>query len=305
MKKRNSQLIKRLAKQIGFSSCGISRARFLHEEEKNFEDWLKQGYQGTMSYLERNFDKRLDPTKLVPGAKSIISLTFNYFPTKKKFNDNSFLISKYAYGKDYHIIIKDKLKELFSQMKKEVGDIEGRVFVDSAPIHERAWAKISGLGWIGKNSLLLNKKMGSYFFLAEIICDLDLEYDSTVSDHCGSCTKCIDACPTDAITQAQVVDANRCISYLTIENKNEIPKELSKSFNNYIFGCDICQDVCPWNKFSTSHNEKEFLPNEEFSKMSKKDWQELTHETFNKIFKNSAVKRAKFQGLKRNIKAVT
>ena len=305
MKKRNSQLIKRLAKQIGFSSCGISRARFLHEEEKNFEDWLKQGYQGTMSYLERNFDKRLDPTKLVPGAKSIISLTFNYFPTKKKFNDNSFLISKYAYGKDYHIIIKDKLKELFSQMKKEVGDIEGRVFVDSAPIHERAWAKISGLGWIGKNSLLLNKKMGSYFFLAELICDLDLEYDSTVSDHCGTCTKCIDACPTDAITQAQVVDANRCISYLTIENKNEIPKELSKSFNNYIFGCDICQDVCPWNRFSTSHNEKEFLPKEEFSKMSKKDWQELTHETFNKIFKNSAVKRAKFQGLKRNIKAVT
>ena len=305
MKKRNSQLIKRLAKQIGFSSCGISRARFLHEEEKNFEDWLNQGYQGTMSYLERNFDKRLDPTKLVPGAKSIISLTFNYFHTKKIFDDNSFLISKYAYGKDYHIIIKDKLKELFSQMKKEVGDIEGRVFVDSAPIHERAWAKISGLGWIGKNSLLLNKKMGSYFFLAEIICDLDLEYDSTISDHCGTCTKCIDACPTDAITQAQVVDANRCISYLTIENKNEIPKELSKSFNNYIFGCDICQDVCPWNKFSTSHNEREFLPKEELSKMSKKDWQELTHETFNKIFKNSAVKRTKFQGLKRNIKAVT
>ena len=305
MKKRNSQLIKRLAKQIGFSSCGISRARFLHEEEKNFEDWLNQGYQGTMSYLERNFDKRLDPTKLVPGAKSIISLAFNYFPPKKIFDDNSFLISKYAYGKDYHIIIKDKLKALFSQMKKEVGDIEGRVFVDSAPIHERAWAKISGLGWIGKNSLLLNKKMGSYFFLAEIICDLDLEYDSTISDHCGTCTKCIDACPTDAITQAQVVDANRCISYLTIENKNEIPKELSKSFNNYIFGCDICQDVCPWNKFSTSHNEREFLPKEELSKMSKKDWQELTHETFNKIFKNSAVKRTKFQGLKRNIKAVS
>ena len=305
MKKRNSQLIKRLAKQIGFSSCGISRARFLHEEEKNFEDWLNQGYQGTMSYLERNFDKRLDPTKLVPGAKSIISLTFNYFPPKKIFDDNSFLISKYAYGKDYHIIIKDKLKALFSQMKKEVGDIEGRVFVDSAPIHERAWAKISGLGWIGKNSLLLNKKMGSYFFLAEIVCDLDLEYDSTISDHCGTCTKCIDACPTDAITQAQVVDANRCISYLTIENKNEIPKELSKSFNNYIFGCDICQDVCPWNKFSTSHNEREFLPKEELSKMSKKDWQELTHETFNKIFKNSAVNRTKFQGLIRNIKAVS
>lgn len=305
MKKRNSQLVKKLAKQIGFSSCGISKARFLQEEEKKFENWLKKGYQGTMSYLEKNFDKRLDPQKLVPGAKSVISLTYNYFPQKKTLNENSFIISKYAYGKDYHFIIKDKLKALFNLLKKEIGDIEGRVFVDSAPIHERAWAKISGLGWIGKNSLLLNKKMGSYFFLAEIICDLDLEYDSTISDHCGTCTKCIDACPTDAITQAQVVDANRCISYLTIENKNEIPKELSKSFNNYIFGCDICQDVCPWNKFSTSHNEREFLPKEELSKMSKKDWQELTHETFNKIFKNSAVKRTKFQGLKRNIKAVT
>ena len=304
MKKRNSQLVKKLAKQIGFSSCGISKARFLQEEEKNFENWLKKGYQGTMSYLEKNFDKRLDPQKLVPGAKSVISLTYNYFPQKKTLNENSFIISKYAYGKDYHFIIKDKLKALFNLLKKEIGDIEGRVFVDSAPIHERAWAKISGLGWIGKNSLLLNKKMGSYFFLAEIICDLDLEYDSSVSDHCGTCTKCIDACPTDAITESQVLDANKCISYLTIENKNEIPKELSKSFNNYIFGCDICQDVCPWNKFAKPHNEKEFLPKEELSKFTKKDWQELTNETFNKIFKNSAVKRTKFEGLKRNIKAL-
>ena len=304
MKKRNSQLVKKLAKQIGFSSCGISKARFLQEEEKNFENWLKKGYQGTMSYLEKNFDKRLDPQKLVPGAKSVISLTYNYFPQKKTLNENSFIISKYAYGKDYHFIIKDKLKALFNLLKKEIGDIEGRVFVDSAPIHERAWAKISGLGWIGKNSLLLNKKMGSYFFLAEIICDLDLEYDSRVSDHCGTCTKCIDACPTDAITESQVLDANKCISYLTIENKNEIPKELSKSFNNYIFGCDICQDVCPWNKFAKPHNEKEFLPKEELSKFTKKDWQELTNETFNKIFKNSAVKRTKFEGLKRNIKAL-
>ena len=304
MKKRNSQLVKKLAKQIGFSSCGISKARFLQEEEKNFENWLKKGYQGTMSYLEKNFDKRLDPQKLVPGAKSVISLTYNYFPQKKTLNENSFIISKYAYGKDYHFIIKDKLKALFNLLKKEIGDIEGRVFVDSAPIHERAWAKISGLGWIGKNSLLLNKKMGSYFFLAEIICDLDLEYDSRVSDHCGTCTKCIDACPTDAITESQVLDANKCISYLTIENKNEIPKELSKSFNNYIFGCDICQDVCPWNKFAKPHNEKEFLPKEELSKFTKKEWQELTNETFNKIFKNSAVKRTKFEGLKRNIKAL-
>ena len=304
MKNRNSQLVKKLAKQIGFSSCGISKARFLQEEEKNFENWLKKGYQGTMSYLEKNFDKRLDPQKLVPGAKSVISLTYNYFPQKKTLNENSFIISKYAYGKDYHFIIKDKLKALFNLLKKEIGDIEGRVFVDSAPIHERAWAKISGLGWIGKNSLLLNKKMGSYFFLAEIVCDLDLEYDSSVSDHCGTCTKCIDACPTDAITESQVLDANKCISYLTIENKNEIPKELSKSFNNYIFGCDICQDVCPWNKFAKPHNEKEFLPKEELSKFTKKDWQELTNETFNKIFKNSAVKRTKFEGLKRNIKAL-
>ena len=305
MKKKNSQLIKKLAKEIGFSTCGISKARFLKEEEKNFENWLKQGNQGTMSYLERNFDKRLNPQKLVPGSKSVISLTFNYFPPRKNLKKNSFIISKYAYGKDYHFVIKKKLKTLFSLIKEKIGNIEGRVFVDSAPIHERAWAKISGLGWIGKNSLLLNKKMGSYFFLAEIICDLELEYDTPVTDHCGTCTKCIDACPTNAITQAQVIDANKCISYLTIENKNEIPPELSKSFNNYIFGCDICQDVCPWNKFSKPHDEKEFLPNDEVSNFSNKDWEELTHDTFNRIFKNSAIKRTRFEGLKRNIKAVS
>ena len=305
MKKKNSQLIKKLAKEIGFSSCGISKARFLKEEEKNFENWLKQGNQGTMSYLERNFDKRLNPQKLVPGSKSVISLTFNYFPPRKILKKNSFIISKYAYGKDYHFVIKKKLKTLFSLIKEKIGNIEGRVFVDSAPIHERAWAKISGLGWIGKNSLLLNKKMGSYFFLAEIICDLELEYDTPVTDHCGTCTKCIDACPTNAITQAQVIDANKCISYLTIENKNEIPPELSKSFNNYIFGCDICQDVCPWNKFSKPHDEKEFLPNDEVSNFSNKDWEELTHDTFNRIFKNSAIRRTRFEGLKRNIKAIS
>mgnify|MGYP001161603323 FL=1 len=301
MKKRNSKIIKKLAKKIGFSSCGISKARFLKEEEKNFEDWLSQGKQGTMSYLEKNFDKRLNPKKLVPGAKSVISLTFNYFPPKKISNTNNFIISKYAYGKDYHYIIKEKLNALFSKIKEKIGNVEGRVFVDSAPIHERAWAKISGLGWIGKNSLLINKNMGSYFFLAEIVCDLDLEYDSIVSDHCGTCSKCIDACPTNAITEAQVIDANRCISYLTIENKDDIPKELSESFNDYIFGCDICQDVCPWNRFSKPHNEKELLPKEELNKMSKKDWKELTKETFDIIFKGSAIKRSKFDGLKRNI----
>ncbi|MBV20268.1 MAG: tRNA epoxyqueuosine(34) reductase QueG [Cytophagia bacterium] len=305
MKKRNSKIIKKLAKKIGFSSCGISKARFLKEEEKNFEDWLKQGKQGKMGYLERNFDKRLNPKKLVPGAKSVISLTFNYFPPKKISNNNSFIISKYAYGKDYHYIIKEKLNALFSKIKEKIGNVEGRVFVDSAPIHERAWAKISGLGWIGKNSLLINKNMGSYFFLAEIVCDLDLEYDSIVSDHCGTCSKCIDACPTNAITEAQVIDSNRCISYLTIENKGDIPKELSQSFNDYIFGCDICQDVCPWNRFSKPHSEKELMPKEKLKKMSKKDWKELTKETFDIIFKDSAIKRCKFDGLKRNILSVS
>ena len=305
MKKRNSQLVKRLAKEIGFSSCGISKARFLHEEEKKFEDWLRQGYQGSMSYLERNFDKRLDPTKLVPGAKSVISLSYNYFPPKKLISENNFIISKYAYGRDYHKVLRNKLKKLFTKIRDKIGEVEGRVFVDSAPIHERAWAKLSGVGWIGKNSLLINKNQGSYFFLAEIICDLDLEYDEPVLNRCGNCTRCIDACPTDAITKAQVIDANKCISYLTIENKEKIPKELRGSINNSIFGCDICQDVCPWNKKSVPHNEKEFIPKKELRDLKKKDWIELTEDTFNKIFEGSAVKRTKFQGLKRNIKAVS
>ena len=299
---KTTEIIKRKAVDLGFSSCGISKARFLKEEEKKFEDWLNNGYQGSMNYLNKNFDKRLDPRKLVHGSKSIISLTYNYYPPKKLVKKNNFIISKYAYGKDYHKIIKKKLKQLFLFMKENIGDIEGRVFVDSAPVHERAWAKLSGLGWIGKNSLLINKNMGSYFFIAEIISDLDLEYDSPVSDMCGKCTRCIDACPTDAITKAQVIDAQKCISYLTIENKKEIPKELQKNMNGYIFGCDICQEVCPWNKFSTPHNEESFLPNKEIKKHRKKDWIELTEETFNVIFKGSAVKRAKYSGLKRNIK---
>ena len=213
---KTTEIIKKKAVDLGFSSCGISKARFLKEEEKKFEDWLNNGYQGSMNYLNKNFDKRLDPRKLVHGSKSIISLTYNYYPPKKLVKKNNFIISKYAYGKDYHKIIKKKLKQLFLFMKENIGDIEGRVFVDSAPVHERAWAKLSGLGWIGKNSLLINKKMGSYFFIAEIICDLDLEYDSPVLDRCGKCTRCIDACPTDAITESQVINAKKCISYLTI-----------------------------------------------------------------------------------------
>ncbi len=301
MKKSKSDTIKEISKKLGFSSFGISKARFLKEEERKFEEWLKSGYQGKMSYLEKNFDKRLDPTKLVPGAKSVISLSYNYYPSTKLRESNNFIISKYAYGKDYHYVIKKKLKEFLLKIKEKYGDFEGRVFVDSAPVHERAWAKLSGLGWIGKNSLLINKRMGSYFFLAEIICDLKLDYDNEVSDHCGKCTKCIDACPTDAIREAQVIDANKCISYLTIENKENIPAEFNKQLNDFIFGCDICQDVCPWNRFSQPHNEKQFNPKSELIEFTKKDWKELTKETFDIIFKDSAVKRAKFKGIKRNI----
>ena len=305
MIKKHTDLIKRKALELGFSSCGISKARFLSEEEEKFEKWLSNGYHGTMSYLEKNIDKRLDPRILVPESKSIISLTYNYYPPKKLINKNNFIISKYAYGRDYHKVLKKKLKQLFNKMKEKMGDINGRVFVDSAPIHERAWAKLSGLGWIGKNSLLINKDIGSYFFISEIICDLELEYDSPVSNRCGNCTKCIDACPTNAITQAQVIDANKCISYLTIENKDIIPEELKNEMNQSIFGCDICQDICPWNKFSTPHKEKEFLPNKKLKQLRKKDWIELTEETFNRIFEGSAIKRAKYNGLKRNIRAST
>ena len=305
MIQKNTEFIKTEAKKLGFSSCGISKARFLSEEAKNFEKWLSNGYQGSMSYLERNIDKRLDPTLLVPGSKSVISLAFNYFPPKKLIDNNNFIISKYAYGKDYHKVLKKKLKKLLFLMRERIGDIEGRVFVDSAPIHERAWAKLSGLGWVGKNSLLINKNQGSYFFLAEIICDLELEYDEPVLNRCGNCSRCIDACPTGAITKAQVINAKKCISYLTIENKDNIPEELNDSMNNSIFGCDICQDVCPWNKNSKPHEEIEFLPKKNLKKLRKKDWVELTEETFDRIFEGSAIKRTKYKGLKRNIRAVS
>ena len=303
MVEKNTTLIKNKAIELGFSSCGISKARHLHEEEEKFEKWLSQGYQGSMNYLEKNLDKRLDPRKLVPGAQSVISLSYNYFPKEKIDKKNNFILSKYAYGKDYHKVIRKKLKILFNYMKEKIGDIDGRVFVDSAPVHERAWAKLSGIGWIGKNSLLINERKGSYFFLAEIICDLELEYDTITKDRCGNCTTCIDACPTDAITSAQVIDANKCISYLTIENKKEIPNELKSNLNDAIFGCDICQDVCPWNKFSRPHKEDSFKPKKELSSLRKRDWIELTEDTFNKIFEGSAVKRAKYEGIIRNIKA--
>ncbi len=300
MKSRPSDRIKLLAKDLGFSFCGISKAQFLEDEAPKLEEWLNRHYQGKMSYLERNFDKRLDPTQLVPGAKSVISLVYNYYPKTDHTSGKEIKIAKYAYGKDYHFVIKRKLKDLFEKIRDEFGEVEGRVFVDSAPVHERAWASRSGLGWVGKNSLLLNREMGSFFFLAEIICDLELTADGPIKDYCGTCTVCQDACPTDAIPEPYVVDGSKCISYLTIELKDEIPGEFKDRMEGWAFGCDICQDVCPWNRFSKPHNEAEFNP-QGWEKFQKKEWEEMTEEVFRKVFKKSAVKRTGFNGLKRNI----
>lgn len=282
-------------------SCGISRAGFLEKEAPRLENWLKENRHGEMRYMEKNFDKRLDPTKLVEGSKSVISLLLNYFPCKTQ-REDSYKISKYAYGTDYHFVIKDKLKQLLQFMQDEIGEIDGRAFVDSAPVLDKAWAAKSGLGWIGKNSNLLTKKVGSFYFIAELIVDLELEYDSPVTDHCGSCTACVDACPTQAIAEPYKVDGSKCISYFTIELKETLPNSVKGQFEDWMFGCDICQDVCPWNKFSIPHNEPLFNPHPELLEMDKKEWQELTKETFDEIFRKSAVKRTKFEGLKRNIR---
>ena len=290
---------------MGFDFCGIAKAEFLEEEAPRLENWLNQGMHGRMSYMENHFDKRLDPCKLVPGAKSVVTLIYNYFPEKDhgkdKSLDHSLKIAKYAYGEDYHFVIKRKLKELLIQLEKKIGDIQGRVFVDSAPVLERVWAQKSGLGWIGKNSLLLNKSMGSFFFLAEMILDIDLEYDGPIKDYCGTCTRCMDACPTDAIPQPYIVDASKCISYLTIELKEQIPEEFKGKMENWAFGCDICQDVCPWNRFSKQHSEPAFNPSEDLQNLSDNEWIDMSKDVFNKIFKKSAVKRTKFEGMQRNI----
>jgi len=293
-------MIKAEAIRLGFMSCGISKAEFLEAEAPRLESWLKQNMHGEMSYMENHFDKRLDPTKLVEGSKSVISLLLNYYPSQFQ-QDDTYKISKYAYGKDYHFVIKEKLKQLLQFIQQEIGEVDGRAFVDSAPVMDKAWAAKSGLGWIGKNSNLLTKQVGSFYFIAELIVDLDLEYDLPVTDHCGSCTACIDACPTQAIVEPYKVDGSKCISYFTIELKNELPNSYKNQFDNWMFGCDVCQDVCPWNKFSKSHNEPLFDPNPQLLNTSKKEWEELTKETFNEIFKKSAVKRTKFEGLKRNI----
>lgn len=300
-KQKYTQLIRQKAYELGFEEIGISKAEFLEEEAPRLEDWLNQNMHGEMGYLANHFDKRLDPTKLVPGAKSVISLSYNYY-TDKDLKSDSYKLSKYAYGRDYHKVVKKKLKILTQFIQEEIGEIEGRAFVDSAPVMEKAWAKKSGLGWIGKNSLMLTKGKGSFFFLSELIIDLELEYDNAYTkDYCGSCTKCIDACPTDAIFEPYQVDASKCISYFTIELKDEIPNKMKGTFEDWIFGCDICQDVCPINSRAKVHEQTDFEPKEGLLDMSKKDWQEITEEVFEKLFFGTPVNRTKFKGLKRNI----
>ena len=296
-----SEIIKSEALSVGFLSCGISKAEFLSEEAPKLENWLKSGFNGEMSYMERNFDKRLDPRLLVPGCKSVISLLFNYYTKKKPKKDHEPKISSYAYGKDYHLVVKDKLRELLLRIKNLVGDVNGRVFVDSAPVMDRVWAKKSGLGWIGKNTNLISKKTGSFFFIAELILDLELEYDHPTTDHCGSCTACIDSCPTNALATPYQIDATKCISYATIELKDNIPDSFKDNMRGWIFGCDICQDVCPWNRFSKNHNEPSFKDKKNITDMSKSQWEDLTKDVFDEVFKDSPIQRTGYNGIKRNI----
>ncbi|MFT6502116.1 MAG: epoxyqueuosine reductase [Crocinitomicaceae bacterium] len=305
LKEIHTQKIKQKAKELGFFFCGISNADFLAEEAKQLDNWLKLGYHGKMNYMENHYDKRLDPRLLVDDAKSVVSLLLNYYTEDEQTDPEAPKISKYAYGKDYHFIIKDKLKEFYQFIQDEIGEVGGRVFVDSAPVMDKAWAKKSGLGWMGKNANIINPKHGSFFFIAEMILDLELEPDGPIKDYCGTCTRCIDECPTDAIVEPYVIDGSKCISYLTIELKDEIiPKEFKGKMDNWMFGCDICQSVCPWNRFSKPHSEPWFNPHEDLLKMSKHDWDDLTEEVFQELFRKSAVKRTKFPGLIRNISSL-
>ena len=301
----HTSLLKQKALELGFAYCKVSKAEFLHKEALQLERWLAKDYHGEMSYMENHFDKRLNPKLLVTGAKSVISLAFNYYSPAKQEDKNAPKISIYAFGRDYHKVVKKKLKLLFQFLQDEIGDVNGRYFVDSAPVMEKSWAEKSGIGWIGKHSNLISKSQGSYFFLAELILDVPLEYDSPIKDYCGTCTKCIDACPTDAITEPYVVDGSKCISYYTIELKNAIPENVKGKFENWMFGCDICQMVCPWNKFSIPHNEANFLPKKELLSFKKEDWEKLEVEKFDEIFEGSPIKRTGFKGLKRNIEFVT
>ena len=303
---KHTELIKHIAAGYGFDYCGIAKAQVLNEDARRLESWLSKGMHGTMQYMENHFDMRIDPTKLVPGAKSVITLLLNYFPGQQQ-SAEAPKISKYAFGNDYHEVIRTKLKLFLQQIKEQIGEVQGRGFVDSAPVLERAWAQKAGIGWIGKNGNLINKQSGSFFFIATLIVDLELMYDDTfVKDYCGTCTKCIDNCPTDAILPDKVVDGSKCISYFTIELKDAlIPESMKGKFNNWMFGCDVCQDVCPWNRFSKPTGEINFTPIPEILNFSKNDWEELTAESFKSIFKNSPLKRAKFEGIKRNLKFIS
>ena len=305
-KLKSSQHIKQISKDLGFDYCGIAKAERLDEDARRLEQWLNNNRHGNLQYLERNFDLRIDPSLLVPGAKSVITLLLNYYPSEKQ-NTNSPKISKYAYGIDYHFVIRDMLNQFLSRITEEIGTIDGRGFVDSAPVLEKAWVQRSGLGWVGKNGLLITKNTGSFFFLATLIIDMELEYDDPFAkDFCGTCTKCIDACPTNAILPNKEIQANQCISYFTIEIKDEImPYVQKENFKNWMFGCDICQDVCPWNRFSKPHHTKGLTPLPEILNFTTKEWESLTVETFNKIFKNSPLKRSKFTGIMRNLKFLT
>jgi epoxyqueuosine reductase len=301
----NTQHIKQFSKQLGFDFCGIAKAERLDDDAKRLEQWLSKNRHGSMQYMANHFDLRVDPAKLVPGAKSVITLMLNYYPSAKQ-NEAAPKISKYAYGKDYHEVIREKLKELIQLIKETVGDVNGRGFVDSAPVLERTWAAKSGLGWVGKNGNLISKQNGSFFFIATIICDLELEYDAPFAkDYCGSCTKCIDACPTEAILPDKVVDGSKCISYFTIELKDALIDENMKGkFENWMFGCDVCQDVCPWNSFSQSTQEQSFTPIPEILNFTTKQWEEMSEETFRQVFKHSPLKRTKFAGIQRNLKFI-
>ncbi len=297
-----SKLIKAEAKRLGFLFCGIAKAGFLEEDAPRLTNWLKNNLNGKMDYMQNHFDKRLNPQLLVDDAKSVISVALNYYTNQEQKDPEAPKISKYAYGIDYHDVIKDKLKQLLNYIKENIGEVGGRAFVDSAPVLDKSWAKKAGLGWVGKNANLLNKNAGSFFFLGELIIDLPLSYDDAfTSDHCGTCTRCIDACPTEAIVKPYVVDGSKCISYLTIELKDAIPQEFKGKMDNWMFGCDVCQDVCPWNSFAVPHREEAFHPNPEILNMKKHEWQEITEDVFKKVFSKSAIKRAKFIGLKRNI----
>lgn len=298
---RNTHILKRLAHDLGFAAVGVSRARKLDEEARRLEMWLNRGYQGEMHYMANHFEKRIDPRRLVEGAQSVVSLLYNYHQPERQRDPAAPKISQYAYGQDYHHVVKAKLRTLLDQLQEAVGAVHGRCFVDSAPVLERDWAKHSGLGWIGKNSLLISKQRGSYFFLAELIIDLPLLPDAPIKDYCGRCTRCIDACPTDAITEPYVVDGSKCISYFTIELKESIPEEMRGKFENWMFGCDICQEVCPWNRFSTPHQEPAFEPHPDLLTLTASDWEDLSEEVFRTLFRKSAVKRTKYAGLKRNI----